>query len=121
MNRSPSWRLPSETKKLWANPTKRDRRRRLQAKDQRIRGGVSVRLALAASVQSPWRSNSNGSATVARRSEGVDLIDCSSGALVPNVKIPVAPGFQVPFAERIRREAGIATAGLPEGPNDFAQ
>jgi 2,4-dienoyl-CoA reductase-like NADH-dependent reductase (Old Yellow Enzyme family) len=44
--------------------------------------------------------------------EGVDLIDCSSGALVPNVKIPVAPGFQVPFAERIRREANIATAAV---------
>jgi len=43
---------------------------------------------------------------------GVDLVDCSSGALVPGVKIPVAPGYQVPFAERIRREAGIATAAV---------
>ena len=43
---------------------------------------------------------------------GVDLIDCSSGALLPGVKIPVAPGYQVPFAERIRREAGIATAAV---------
>jgi 2,4-dienoyl-CoA reductase-like NADH-dependent reductase (Old Yellow Enzyme family) len=42
----------------------------------------------------------------------VDLIDCSSGAIVPDVKIPVAPGFQVPFAERIRKEAGIATAAV---------
>ncbi|HZL79645.1 MAG TPA: NADH:flavin oxidoreductase/NADH oxidase, partial [Candidatus Limnocylindrales bacterium] len=52
------------------------------------------------------------------KAEGVDLIDCSSGALVPHVKIPVGPGFQVPFAERIRREAGIATAavGLITGP-----
>lgn len=44
--------------------------------------------------------------------EGVDLIDCSSGAIVPNVTIPVAPSFQVPFAERIRREAQIATAAV---------
>src|SRR5436305_10689178 len=44
--------------------------------------------------------------------EGVDLIDCSSGAFLPHVKIPAAPGFQVPFAERIRREAGIATAAV---------
>ena len=43
---------------------------------------------------------------------GVDLIDCSSGALVPDAKIPVGPGFQVPFAERIRREAGILTAAV---------
>jgi 2,4-dienoyl-CoA reductase-like NADH-dependent reductase (Old Yellow Enzyme family) len=43
---------------------------------------------------------------------GIDLVDCSSGALVPDVRIPVAPGYQVPFAERIRREAGIATAAV---------
>jgi 2,4-dienoyl-CoA reductase-like NADH-dependent reductase (Old Yellow Enzyme family) len=43
---------------------------------------------------------------------GVDLIDCSSGAMVPGVKIPAAPGFQVPFAEQIRREAGIPTAAV---------
>lgn len=46
------------------------------------------------------------------KKEGVDLIDCSSGGLVPDAKIPVAPGYQVPFAERIRREAGIATAAV---------
>ncbi len=43
---------------------------------------------------------------------GVDLIDCSSGGAVPNAKIPAGPGFQVPFAERIRKEAGIATAAV---------
>jgi 2,4-dienoyl-CoA reductase-like NADH-dependent reductase (Old Yellow Enzyme family) len=46
------------------------------------------------------------------REHGVDLVDCSSGGLVPNAKIPVGPGFQVPFAARIRREAGIATAAV---------
>ena len=43
---------------------------------------------------------------------GVDLIDTSSGGLVPNVKIPVAPGYQVPFAEAIRKNAGIATGAV---------
>src|SRR5208283_2841728 len=43
---------------------------------------------------------------------GVDLIDCSSGGTVPHAKIPVGAGYQVPFAERIRREAGIATAAV---------
>jgi len=43
---------------------------------------------------------------------GVDLVDCSSGGLLPNVRIPVAPGFQVPFAERVRREAGVATSAV---------
>jgi 2,4-dienoyl-CoA reductase-like NADH-dependent reductase (Old Yellow Enzyme family) len=43
---------------------------------------------------------------------GVDLVDCSSGGLLPDVRIPVAPGYQVPFAERLRREAGVATAAV---------
>jgi len=43
---------------------------------------------------------------------GVDMIDCSSGGSVPRVKIPIAPGYQVPFAERIRREAEIPTAAV---------
>ncbi len=43
---------------------------------------------------------------------GVDLIDCSSGGNVPDAKIPVAPGYQVAFAERIRRETGIMTGAV---------
>ena len=43
---------------------------------------------------------------------GVDLIDCSSGGATPDAKIPVSEGYQLPMAERIRREAGIATAGV---------
>ena len=43
---------------------------------------------------------------------GVDLIDCSSGGNVPHAKIPVGPGYQVAFAERIRREAGIMTGAV---------
>jgi 2,4-dienoyl-CoA reductase-like NADH-dependent reductase (Old Yellow Enzyme family) len=44
---------------------------------------------------------------------GVDLIDCSSGALIDNSKsIPAGPGYQTPFAERIRRETGILTGAV---------
>jgi len=43
---------------------------------------------------------------------GVDLIDCSSGGLTPLQKIQIGPGYQVPFAEAIRREAGIATGAV---------
>ena len=46
------------------------------------------------------------------KAEGVDLIDCSSGGLVPDAKIEVKPGYQVPFAEKIRQAAGIATAAV---------
>ena len=43
---------------------------------------------------------------------GVDLIDCSSGGVVPNAKIPVAPGYQVPFADQIRQRTGILTGAV---------
>ncbi len=43
---------------------------------------------------------------------GVDLVDVSSGGLVPHVRIPVGPGYQVPFAARIRQEARIATGAV---------
>jgi 2,4-dienoyl-CoA reductase-like NADH-dependent reductase (Old Yellow Enzyme family) len=43
---------------------------------------------------------------------GVDLIDVSSGGLVPNVRIPLGPGYQVPFAEKIRKETGIMTGAV---------
>ena len=43
---------------------------------------------------------------------GVDLIDCSSGGAVRGATIPVGPGYQVPFAARIRREAEIATGAV---------
>ena len=43
---------------------------------------------------------------------GIDLIDCSSGGNVPQAKVPLGPGYQVPFAERIRREARIPTGAV---------
>ena len=45
------------------------------------------------------------------KAHGVDLVDCSSGGSTPQLP-PVGPGYQVPFAERIRREAGIATMAV---------
>jgi 2,4-dienoyl-CoA reductase-like NADH-dependent reductase (Old Yellow Enzyme family) len=46
------------------------------------------------------------------REHGVDLVDCSSAGMVPNARVEVGPGYQVPFAARIRREAGIPTAAV---------
>lgn len=43
---------------------------------------------------------------------GVDLIDVSSGGIVPHARIPVAKGYQVPFARRIRDEADIRTGAV---------
>ncbi len=43
---------------------------------------------------------------------GVDLIDCSSGGLVPDSKMQIGPGYQVPFADAIRNRGHIATAAV---------
>ncbi|HEU4416889.1 MAG TPA: NADH:flavin oxidoreductase/NADH oxidase [Candidatus Angelobacter sp.] len=43
---------------------------------------------------------------------GVDLFDCSSGGNVAHARIPVGPGYQVAFAERVRREAGVRTGAV---------
>jgi len=43
---------------------------------------------------------------------GVDLVDVSSGGVIPGVRIPLGPGYQVPFAEAIRSGAGIATGAV---------
>lgn len=46
------------------------------------------------------------------REIGIDLVDCSSGGLILDATIPAGPGYQVPFAAGIRREAGIATGAV---------
>jgi 2,4-dienoyl-CoA reductase-like NADH-dependent reductase (Old Yellow Enzyme family) len=73
---------------------------------------LTVRLSCTDWVPGGW--DLEQSVELARRlkAEGVDLIDCSSGGMVPDAKVPVAPGYQVPFAERIRREAGVASAAV---------
>jgi len=58
------------------------------------------------------------------RARGVELLDVSSGGQVPNAKIPVGPGFQVPFAARVRKETGMPTAAVgmitePKQANDI--
>ncbi|HUW98712.1 MAG TPA: NADH:flavin oxidoreductase/NADH oxidase [Acidiferrobacter sp.] len=57
------------------------------------------------------------------KTRGVDLIDCSGGGLTPDAKIPAGPGYQTPFATRIRREAKIATGavGLITDPHQAEQ
>ncbi|GEJ56827.1 NADH:flavin oxidoreductase/NADH oxidase [Anaeromyxobacter diazotrophicus] len=43
---------------------------------------------------------------------GVDLVDTSSGGLVATAQVPAGPGYQAQFAEKIRREAGVATGAV---------
>jgi len=46
------------------------------------------------------------------REHGVDVVHVSTGGNLPDVRIPVGPGYQVPFAERIRKEAEVPTAAV---------
>ena len=74
---------------------------------------LSVRLSVTDWVDAGWDvDNSIALAHVLQATGNVDLIDASSGGLDPRQRIPVHPGYQVPFAERIRRETGIATAAV---------
>jgi len=73
---------------------------------------LTVRLSCTDWVPGGWSIEECVELARRLQAEGVDLIDCSSGGNAPDAKIPVAPGYQVPFAERIRREAGIATAAV---------
>jgi 2,4-dienoyl-CoA reductase-like NADH-dependent reductase (Old Yellow Enzyme family) len=73
---------------------------------------VFVRISATDWVDGGWDLDESVELAKRLHAVGVDLIDCSSGGAVPNVRIPVAPGYQVPFAERIRKEAGIATGAV---------
>ncbi|HTE12428.1 MAG TPA: NADPH dehydrogenase NamA [Chitinophagaceae bacterium] len=59
-----------------------------------------------------WNENEAVQLATILKNKGIDLIDCSSGGLVPSVKIPVGPGYQVQFAEKIKKEAGILTGAV---------
>ncbi len=71
-----------------------------------------VRISATDWVKGGWDLAQSIELCKAMKGSGVDLIDCSSGGNVSDAKIPVAPGYQVPFAEAIRREAGMATGAV---------
>jgi 2,4-dienoyl-CoA reductase-like NADH-dependent reductase (Old Yellow Enzyme family) len=71
-----------------------------------------VRISSTDWVEGGW--DVEQSIELARRlkAAGVDLVDCSSAGNVAQVRIPLGPGYQTPFAERVRREAGILTGAV---------
>lgn len=74
---------------------------------------LAVRLSCTDWVEGGWTLDESIELSKRLRENGVDLIDCSSGFGSPDHhSYPFGPGWQVPFAERIRREAGIATAAV---------
>ena len=71
-----------------------------------------VRISATDWVEGGWDIDQSVELARLLLSLGVDLIDCSSGGNLEKVEIPIGPGYQTPFAERIRREANIATAAV---------
>jgi 2,4-dienoyl-CoA reductase-like NADH-dependent reductase (Old Yellow Enzyme family) len=71
-----------------------------------------VRISATDWVEGGWDVGQSVALARVLAKDGVDLIDCSSGGNVPNARIPLGPGYQVPLAERVRREAGVRTAAV---------
>jgi len=71
-----------------------------------------IRLSATDWVDGGWSVDETVELCRAVKGLGVDLIDVSTGGMVPTAQIPVGPGFQTEFAERIRREVGIPTAAV---------
>ena len=71
-----------------------------------------VRLSATDWTEGGWNVEQSIELSRRLKSLGVDVVDCSSGGNIPDAKIPVGPGYQVPFAQRVRKEAAIATAAV---------
>ncbi len=78
-----------------------------------------VRLSATDWTEGGWGNDDSVALAKVLKEKGVDLIDCSTGGNVATAKIPVGPGYQVQFAEQIRKEANIPTGavGLITKPN----
>ncbi|HTB35369.1 MAG TPA: NADH:flavin oxidoreductase/NADH oxidase, partial [bacterium] len=73
---------------------------------------VAVRLSATDWTEGGWDLEQSIEFAMRLKAVGIDLIDVSTGGNVPDAKIPVGPGFQVPFSEAIRREAAVPTAAV---------
>jgi 2,4-dienoyl-CoA reductase-like NADH-dependent reductase (Old Yellow Enzyme family) len=73
---------------------------------------IFVRISVTDWAEGGWDIDESVKLSTILKSRGVDLIDCSSGGIIPGVKIPVAAGYQVPFAERIKKDTGIQTGSV---------
>jgi 2,4-dienoyl-CoA reductase-like NADH-dependent reductase (Old Yellow Enzyme family) len=75
---------------------------------------VFVRISSSDWHEQGWTIEDSISLARRLRGEGVDLLDCSSGGIVPRLRIETGPGYQTAFAQRVRAEGGLATAAIGE-------
>lgn len=73
---------------------------------------VIVRISSTDWKEDGWNLEESVALAGILKEKGVDLIDCSSGGAIAGVTIPVGPGYQVPFAEEIRKRTGILTGAV---------
>lgn len=73
---------------------------------------VFVRVSASDWMEGGWDLSQTKELCKGLKAIGIDLIDCSSGGLVPEAAPPFGPGFQAPFAEAIRRELAMATGAV---------
>lgn len=71
-----------------------------------------VRISATDWVDGGWDADQSVALAKMLKPLGVDFVDCSSGGNVARAKIPLGPGYQVPFAERIRRDADMPTGAV---------
>lgn len=71
-----------------------------------------VRISATDWTESSWNENDSSKLSGLLKEKGVDVIDVSTGGNVPHAKIPVGPNYQVPFAEKIKKETGVMTAAV---------
>jgi 2,4-dienoyl-CoA reductase-like NADH-dependent reductase (Old Yellow Enzyme family) len=73
---------------------------------------VLARISATDWTEGGWDGDDSVALARALADAGADLVDTSSGGNVPHAEIPVGPGYQVPFAERIRQEVGVPTGAV---------
>ena len=73
---------------------------------------LAVRISGSDWVEGGWSVEDSIALARCLKDEGVDLVDCSSGGNSPLAHAPTGPGYQVPIAEAVRREASIPTAAV---------
>ncbi len=71
-----------------------------------------VRISATEWVENGWTEEDSIRLSTVLKTLDVDLIDCSTGGNISGVRIPLTPMYQMPFAERIRRDAGILTGAV---------
>jgi 2,4-dienoyl-CoA reductase-like NADH-dependent reductase (Old Yellow Enzyme family) len=71
-----------------------------------------VRISATDWAEGGWTAEESVRLAVWLKDAGVDMVDVSSGGLASGVRIPIGPGYQVPFARQVRHGAGIATASV---------